>query len=355
MNQPGGGGGPQPAQPPISETASGHEDRKAILEQIGEARASKVLLYVTGDRPAMETQIGPDVDDIFVEHLDAIWPAEKISLVLYTTGGNTATAWRLINLLRTFCDELEIIVLVKALSSGTLMCLGANQIVMTKQSTLGPIDPSLNSPMNPQVPGSNPAQRAPVSVEAIQGYLDVAKELGVNDSGSLATILTHLSSQIHPLVLGQIFRTRTQIRDLAKKLLVHQEIDDKKKEEIIGFLCSESGSHDHTINRREAAELGLKIEKPSEEFYEILRNLYKNISEALKLRDRFSPDTEVAQNPSVHYRLRRGLIETADHGSHQFITEGVLTKVQVQQPGGPPAIGFQDNRMFEGWRREDST
>lgn len=73
-----------------------------------------MLLYVTGDRPAMETQIGPDVDDIFVEHLDAIWPAEKISLVLYTTGGNTATAWRLINLLRTFCDELEIIVLVKA-------------------------------------------------------------------------------------------------------------------------------------------------------------------------------------------------------------------------------------------------
>lgn len=338
----------------LSQTDSGHDERKAILNQIGEARGSKVLLYVTGDRPAMETQIGPDVDDIFVEHLDALWPAEKISLVLYTTGGNTATAWRLINLLRTFCDELEIIVLVKALSSGTLMCLGANQIVMSKQSTLGPIDPSLNSPMNPQVPGGNPPQRAPVSVEAVQGYLDVANELGVNDSGSLATILTHLSSQIHPLVLGQIFRTRTQIRDLAKKLLVHQDLDEKKKAEIIDFLCSESGSHDHTINRREAAELGLKVEKPSAEFYEVLRSLYQNISAALKLRDRFSPDTEVAQNDSVHYRLRRGLIESAEHGSHQFISEGILTKVQVQQPGGLPGIGFQDNRVFEGWQREDN-
>ena len=205
---------PQPAKPQLSTTASGHEDRKAILEKIGEERGSKALLYVTGDRPAMETQIGPDVDDIFVEHLDALWPAEKISLILYTTGGNTATAWRLINLIRIFCEELEIIVLGKALSSGTLMCLGANKIVMSKQSTLGPIDPSLNSPLNPQVPGNNPPQRAPVSVEAVQGYLDVAKELGVNDSTSLATILTHLSSQIHPLVLGQIFRTRTQIRDL---------------------------------------------------------------------------------------------------------------------------------------------
>ena len=206
MNQPDNGGLPQGAPLPVSQTDSGYDERAAILSQIGKARDSKVLLHVTGDRPAMETQIGPDVDDIFVEHLDELWPARKISVVLYTTGGNTATAWRLINLLRTFCDELEIMVLVKALSAGTLMCLGANQIVMSKQSTLGPIDPSVNNPMNPQVPGTNPLQRAPVSVEAVQGYLDVAKELGVNDSNSLATVLTHLSSQIHPLVLGQIFR-----------------------------------------------------------------------------------------------------------------------------------------------------
>lgn len=165
MNQPNNVGQPQPAQPPVSQTDSAHDERKAILEEIGKARDSKVLLYVTSDRPSMETQIGPDVDDIFVEHLDELWPAKKISVVLYTTGGNTATAWRLINLLRTFCDELEIIVLVKALSAGTLMCLGANQIVMSKQSTLGPIDPSVNHPMNPQVLGTNPPQKAPVSVE----------------------------------------------------------------------------------------------------------------------------------------------------------------------------------------------
>ncbi|WP_208764507.1 SDH family Clp fold serine proteinase [Leisingera aquaemixtae] len=353
MNQQNIGGAQQPVALPVSQTESAHEERREILSQIAAARDSKVLLYVTSDRPAMETQIGPDVDDIFVEHLDELWPAQKITVVLYTTGGNTATAWRLINLLRTFCEELEIIVLVKALSAGTLMCLGANRIVMSKQSTLGPIDPSVNNPMNPHVPGTNPPQRAPVSVEAVQGYLDVAKQLGVEDSNSLATVLTHLSSQIHPLVLGQIFRTRTQIRDLATKLLVHQEIEGQKKEQIIDFLCSESGSHDHTINRREAELLGLKIEKPSEEFYAILRNLYKNVSATLKLRDRFAPDVELANHPAVHYRVRRGLIETVEGGSHQFITEGVLQKVQVPQNGAPPAIGFQDNRLFEGWKRED--
>ena len=226
---------PEPVpQIPRVATESGYVGRKAILEQIEEERGSKVLLYVTGDRPGMETQIGPDVVDFFVEHLDAFWPTQKISCILYTTGGNTAAAWRLVNLLRTFCDDLEIIILVKAHSAGTLISLGANRIIMTKQSTLGPIDPSLNSPLNPQIPGNNANQKAPVSVEAVQGYLDVAKDIGIKDSASLAKILTHLSSQIHPLVLGQIFRSRAQIRSLSTKLLVHQDIGDEKKEKIIG-------------------------------------------------------------------------------------------------------------------------
>ncbi len=37
---------------------------------------------------------------------------------------------------------------------------------------------------------------------------------------------------------------------------------------IVQFLVSESGSHDYTINRREARDqLGLKIEKPDDTLY----------------------------------------------------------------------------------------
>ncbi len=51
-------------------------------------------------------------------------------------------------MLRMFCDELEVIVPARARSAGTLMCLGADKVVMTKQATLGPIDPSLTGPLN---------------------------------------------------------------------------------------------------------------------------------------------------------------------------------------------------------------
>ena len=52
-------------------------------------------------------------------------------------------------MIRLFCDEFEVIVPSKAHSTATLICLGADRVVMTKQATLGPIDPGINDPPNP--------------------------------------------------------------------------------------------------------------------------------------------------------------------------------------------------------------
>jgi hypothetical protein len=95
-----------------------------------------MLAFVTSDRAGMETQIAQDCIDLFVDLLDKIGPTKRISLLLHTNGGQTAAAWRLINLIRTFCDELEVLIPLKALSAGTLISLGADKIVMTKQAAL---------------------------------------------------------------------------------------------------------------------------------------------------------------------------------------------------------------------------
>jgi ClpP class serine protease len=73
---------------------------------------------------------------------------QQAQLYLYTRGGNTLAAWTLVNLIRNFCKDFEVIVPFNCHSAGTLISLGANRIVMTKQATLGPIDPSVNGPLN---------------------------------------------------------------------------------------------------------------------------------------------------------------------------------------------------------------
>jgi ClpP class serine protease len=332
---------------------SSYKSRKATLKAIAESRGSAVISYVTGDRRQLETQISPEIIDLFVEHLDEIGPTKKISLLLHTNGGDTAAAWRLVNLLHTFCDELEVIITAKALSAGTLISLGANKIVMTKQAALGPIDPSINHPLNPLIPNA-PHVKAPVSVEAIRGYLDAATELGIKDASSLTQILVDLSNKVHPLVLGQIFRSREQIRFLAKKLLKRQLEDEQKTKEIIDFLCAESGSHDYTINRREARDLGLNIENPSDELYGLLRKLHLSYVDELKLLEPYDPYSLLGTDQTTDYALPRAAIESVKTGSHKFLSEGTLTKTVTQQVG--PAGPFMqdmvnDNRKFEGWRK----
>ena len=270
----------------------GFAERKPLYDAIEQERETKIISYVTSDRANAETQIGADCIDIFVDHLDAIGPTKRISLLLHTNGGNTAAAWRLVNLIKTFCDEFEVLIPYKAMSAGTLISLGAHRIVMTKQAALGPIDPSLVHPLGPQIANGNQLARIPVSVEAVRGFLDAAKsDLKIEDAALLSSILNELSNKVHPLVLGEIFRSRAQIRFLAEKLLNEHVQDSGKVQAIVDFLCADSGSHDYTINRREAAALGLPVEKPSAEFYEQLKKVHKDYSGQMKLSEPFNPMT----------------------------------------------------------------
>lgn len=322
--------------------------RQALYRKLEEARKSRVLTYVTGDRPGAETVVGSDVYDFFVRHLDALTTTkvERISLVLYTRGGSTLAGWSIVNLLRRFCIELEIIVPSKAHSTGTIMCLGADRILMTKQATLGPIDPSINGPLNPKIPGSNnPSATVPVSVEAITGFLELAKSRGIQNEQHVATVLLKLADYVHPLVLGDVYRSKQQIQMLAKALLVNQVKDEARIKEIVDFLCSESGSHDYTINRHEArTRLGLAVENPNDDLYATIKAIYDDLAQELQLHEKLDIAAIAASGkvpPTL--TLVRGLLESLAEGSHAFATDG---KIVTQQQGQ-----FAFVNTFEGWRR----
>lgn len=320
--------------------------RMPLYKALEEEFSSKILVYITSDRRGFETQIAQDVIDFFICHLDKIGTVDQISLYLYTRGGDTAATWNIVNLLRMYCDKLQVIIPHKAHSAGTIISIGANSIVMTKQATLSPIDPSINTPLNPQIPNTPAGNTLPISVEAVKGYIEFAKaELAIKGDMALAQIMSELSHNVHPLVLGQVYRTRAQIKMLAEKLLKNQVRDKAKIKRIISFLCSDSGSHDYTINRREAKDtLGLNVLKPTESQYRLIKSVYDDISTELGFGEVFD-----ARTISGAYTIRRGLLESIDGGSDYFVTEGRC--VRINAPNGQQVI--QNEKVFEGWRHED--
>lgn len=327
--------------------------RKELYLKIEEKRNSKLLVYITGDRLGWETQISNDATEYFIEHLDKIKVVPKISLFLYSVGGETLAGWNIVNLIRQFCDDFEVIVPSKARSTGTLMCLGANRIVMTKQATLGPIDPSLNNPLNPAIPEGGSQAKVPVSVEAIKGFLELAKhELNIKSDEALSSIFNVLAGQVHPLVLGEAYRAIGQIQMLANKLLVNQITDKDKIDKLISFLCSESGSHDYTINRREASsELGLTIEKPDDELYGLIKKIYNSIRDEMELLAPFDPSTYIGSGNERAYCMRRAIIESIVGGTDAFVSEGVLRRISIPGNHGMlPQEVINDQRIFERWK-----
>lgn len=329
-----------------------YADRKTLLEKWEKERNSTALLYVTGDRPGLETQLHPEVLDFFAQHLDGIGTVKTISLFLHTRGGSTLAAWSLVNLLRQFTERLEIIVPSKAHSAGTLMCLGADSIMMTRQATLGPIDPSVNGPLNPEIPGAPPQQRAPVSVEAINGFLAFAKdEIGFSSEEAKIGVLRALCERVHPLVLGEVYRSRSQIRMLGRRLIKRQLTDEARIKKVLDFLCSESGSHDYTIYRQEARdELGLKVERPTDALYALLRDLHRSYATEMKFGIPLSPETALAGKPQASYSHVRAAVESTGGGSHRFVSEGTYTRQQVQIAPGIMQPAVSDSRTFEGWK-----
>lgn len=334
-----------------------YQERLPFYKELEESRGSRLVVYITGDRMGMETQMGIDALDRLVGHLDSFDNSDRITLFLHSRGGATNAGWSIANLIRSYCKEFEIIVPARAQSAATLLCLGADKIIMTKQASLGPIDPSVNSPLNPPIEGAPPQIRQSVSVESIKGFVQLAKEeFEIKDADNMTQILTVLSNKVHPLVLGEVFRARTQIRMLARSLLEKQFKNPKssknKIDKIVSFLCSDSGSHDYTINRIEAKNnLGLKIEDPKPELYTLIMKIYSDIVAELELSTPFNPAVVLSDSESKQYSVRRALIETTSNGTDVFVSEGTLRKQNIQTPSGIiPA--FQDNRTFEGWRKE---
>ena len=330
-----------------------YQERQSLFSLIEENRDTKVLSFITSDRVGMDTAIAQDCIDSFVNLLEDVGPTQRISLILHTNGGQTLAAWRLVNLIRMFCDEFEVLVPFKALSAGTLIALGADRVVMTKQAALGAIDPSVNNPLNPQVNVGNLPVSVPVSVENVRGFIDMARdELGIKGEEAIKSILLNLTDHIHPLVLGETFRVQAQIRFLAEKLLPYQVEDGNKIISIIDFLSAQSGSHDYTINRREASDLGLAIDKPSQELYTLLRKVHLSYIDELKLLEPYRPQSYLANASAneVQYVIPRAFVEGTIGGSYGFISEGTLKRLQVQGQNGVQEQ-IMDERTFEGWRK----
>lgn len=336
----------------------GTEKRKEIIANLENKLKTRLLTIVTGDRMGMETKIAPDVLPLVSEHLANIGTVEVLSLFLYTPGGDTIVGWSLVNLLRQYCKKLQVLVPFRALSCGTLIALGADEIIVGKNGMLSPIDPSVSSPFNPPAPGvQQPGTVAllPVSVEDMIGFLDLAKrELGLKTEESMVSVLNILAKKVHPLALGAVFRAREETGSLARRLLSIHSSDKPKIERIVKKLTQELPKHNYLIGRAEAEhEVELHITKPAVEIDEMMWGLYKEYESWLKLTSPFSAELDLGSDGRKRVRYERAAVECICDNKlfqHIFVTDNDLIRVNIAAAGVQgPVDQLAVRTLFAGW------
>jgi ATP-dependent protease ClpP protease subunit len=225
----------------VSPVAGGEKPKEKELSPIQKLlqKSDVLLMLYPKDADGNFSESIQPKDEIEVYKLIREQKKSKESLVvlLDTSGGNVYSAVKIMDTLRTKYKNITIAIPQEAKSSGTMMCCGADKLIMGPISELGPLDKPMIHPDN---------ETARISaldiVKSIDGMLDTAeereKELAkeINDEFGVPVrkSLTLASDSISKLISPMLCREDVKIYNQAKRLLAIAE--NYGKEFLTNFM-----------------------------------------------------------------------------------------------------------------------
>jgi ClpP class serine protease len=151
-----------------------------------------------------------------------------IDIVLHTPGGLVLAALQIARALREHPGKVTAFVPHYAMSGGTLICLAANEIVMSSHAVIGPIDPQL---------GDSPAASLIKVVEK--------KPISEIDDKTL--------------VMADIGRKAIEQVKCAARELLQGRLPAEQADELATKLTEGRWTHDYPISAGEAKSMGLNV------------------------------------------------------------------------------------------------
>lgn len=122
--------------------------RAKYLNDLSTYTGRNVIAYYSSwlSKPGAQNLDISDIDMTgFMTAVNQLDCSKGLDLILHTPGGDPAAAEAIVNYLRIkFNKDIRIIVPQLAMSAGTMIACSGKEIIMGKQSSLGPIDPQFS-------------------------------------------------------------------------------------------------------------------------------------------------------------------------------------------------------------------
>jgi hypothetical protein len=198
-----------PARTPLYQAI--HADRyqrQGLIKAISGKSGRHLICYVSG----LHTMIDRDDTIGLVDLLHNVPCGEDLDFLLHTGGGDIDAAEKLVLMIRQKVGTATLRVIVPdfAKSAGTLIALGADWIVMSDTSELGPIDPQV---IRSDGDGNRMAHSVLSYLEAFEHHAEVLRQ----DPGNIASQI--MLNKLDPGTLKQFEAIRTRTHRAAEDLL----------------------------------------------------------------------------------------------------------------------------------------
>lgn len=228
--------------------------RRKYLERLYNLTGRNTIIYYSGWLQKKGVQ-GLSVRDSdkngFMNCIHRLDRDKGLDLVLHTPGGETAATESLVHYLRSmFGANIRAIVPQLAMSAGTMIACACKEIIMGKQSNLGPIDP---------IYGGLPAHG--VVEEWERAYKEVA-----NGGNAKLAVWQPILAKYNPTLIGECEKAIQWAEEMVEEWLKTGMLaNDKNADKIINTIIEELG--DHALNKSHArhlpaekcSDMGLKI------------------------------------------------------------------------------------------------
>jgi Serine dehydrogenase proteinase len=226
-----------------------HSERYVRQELIADyQRVFDVNLIVVID------QIVPDAVTYLEELLYDIDTERPLHVLLASPGGDGEVALRMVRAMQLRCTELTVIVPDQAKSAATLICLGADRILMGPAGDLGPVDPQLPGDTDWNLVSCKDLVRAVDEAEA--------RVMRAPDAYPLfASLLSDVSMVMLEQARSAIDRSESLVREaLACAATRTAEEVDALTGRLRGPLIDEPATHSALVSAPAALRHGLPVE-----------------------------------------------------------------------------------------------
>jgi hypothetical protein len=188
----------------------------------------------------------------FVDLLHNVPQGEPLDLLLHTPGGDVDATEKLISMLRAKVGDAKFRVIVPdfAKSAGTLIALGADSIVMSDCSELGPIDPQI---MLRDASGQSLGHSI---FNYLHAYQEAEEALRTAPQDPVAQAQF---ARFDPTTVKKYEMVRERTRTFAEKLLIPRGLNYTKITSQLLDIRSYP-SHGQMIGWEEAETMGLMVE-----------------------------------------------------------------------------------------------